>query len=171
MWRQLFSECNGFVSVTGNSNHNPSIRAGIYKDLGKFFAFNRKSTETLPDFLKLDNLQKAMPSKHIVFTEASTTSLSFDRAEVWNLFLIAMLLFLIAESVFGYPLQTFLQIKMNKGLSLDSWQIEWRNQHLVYSKLMCAFCFMGMQTWIRMKKIAKLLFGKFFVFLLFSCLL
>ena len=96
-------ECNGFVSVTGNSNHNPSIREGIYKDLGKFFAFNRKSTETLPDILKLENLQKAMPSKHIVFTEASTTSLSFDRAEVWNLFLIAMLLFLIAESVFGLP--------------------------------------------------------------------
>jgi hypothetical protein len=96
-------ECNGFVSVTGNSNHNPSIREGIYKDLGKFFAFNRKSTETLPDILKLENLQKAMPSKHIVFTEASTTSLSFDRAEVWNLFLIAMLLFLIAESFFGLP--------------------------------------------------------------------
>ena len=44
-----------------------------------------------------------MTSNHIVFSNASATSLSFDRAEVWNLFLIVMLLFLLVESVFGIP--------------------------------------------------------------------
>ena len=71
--------------------------------MGKLLAFNRTSSESLNEMLNSGELQKKMTSNHIVFSNASATGLSFDRAEVWNLFLIVMLLFLLVESVFGIP--------------------------------------------------------------------
>ena len=96
-------EYKGLVPVTGNPNQQPSVNAGIYKDMGKLLAFNRTSSESLNEMLNSGELQKKMTSNHIVFSNASATSLSFDRAEVWNVFLIFMLLFLLVESVFGIP--------------------------------------------------------------------
>ena len=89
--------------MTGHPNQQPSVNAGIYKDMGKLLAFNRTSSESLSEMLNSEELQKTMTSNHIFFTNASATGLSFDRAEVWNLFLIFMLLFLLVESVFGIP--------------------------------------------------------------------
>ena len=96
-------EYKGFFPVTGNPIQQPSVNAGIYKDMGKLLAFNRTSSESLNEMLNSGELQKKMTSNHIVFSNASATGLSFDRAEVWNLFLIVMLLFLLVESVFGIP--------------------------------------------------------------------
>ena len=96
-------EYKGLVPVTGNTDLQPSVNAGIYKDMGKLLAFNRSSSESLNEILNSEELQKTMTSNHIFFTNASATGLSFDRAEVWNLFLIFMHLFLLVESVFGIP--------------------------------------------------------------------
>ena len=106
-----FSECgdtasldyNGLVPVTGNPSQKPSLKAGIYKDLGKFLAFNRKATESVNEIFDRKQLQETMSSSHILWNDANATRLSFERAEIWNLFLIVMLLFLLAESLLGLP--------------------------------------------------------------------
>ena len=110
-----FSECgdstsldsNGLVPVTGDPSQKPSVKAGIYKDLGKFFAFNRKASECENEILDRDQLQATMSSSHILWSDASATSLSFERAEIWNFCLIVMLLFLLAESLLGLPVTNF----------------------------------------------------------------
>ena len=48
-----------------------------------------------------------MSSNHILWSDASSSSFSFERAEIWNLFLILMLLFLLAESLLGLPVDNF----------------------------------------------------------------
>jgi hypothetical protein len=106
-----FSECgdttsldyNGLVPVTGNPSQKPSLKAGIYQDLGKFLAFNRKATESVNEIFDRKKLQETMSSSHILWNDAHATQLSFERAEIWNLFLIVMLLFLLAESFLGLP--------------------------------------------------------------------
>ena len=110
-----FSECgdsaslnyNGLSSITGDPTQKPSLKAGIYKDLGKFLAFNRKSTESVDEILNRKELEETMSSTHILWSNASATSLSFERAEIWNFFLIVMLLFLLAESLLGLPVANF----------------------------------------------------------------
>ena len=106
-----FSECgdtasldyNGLVPVTGNPSQKPSLKAGIYKDLGKFLAFNRKATESVNEIFDRKQLQETMSSSHVLWNDANANRLSFERAEIWNLFLIVMLLFLLAESLLGLP--------------------------------------------------------------------
>ena len=98
---------DGLISITGKPSHKPSVKAGIYKDLGKFLAFNRKASESQNDLLYKEDLQKNMASEYILWSDALSTGLSFERAEVWNFFLIVMLLFLIAESLLGLPLANF----------------------------------------------------------------
>ena len=88
-------------SITGDPTQKPSLKAGIYKDLGKFLAFNRKSTESVDEILNRKELEETMSSTH------SATNLSFERAEIWNFFLIVMLLFLLAESLLGLPVANF----------------------------------------------------------------
>ena len=58
-------------------------------------------------FERLKELQKNMSSNHILWSDASSSSFSFERAEIWNLFLILMLLFLLAESLLGLPVDNF----------------------------------------------------------------
>ena len=94
-------------SITGDPTQKPSLKAGIYKDLGKFLAFNRKSTESVDEILNRKELEETMSSTHILWSNASATSLSFERAEIWNFFLIVMLLFLLAESLLGLPVANF----------------------------------------------------------------
>ena len=98
---------NGLVPVTGTPNHKPSVKAGIYKNLGKFLAFNRKATESQNEILNKESLQKTMPSNHIKWSNARTNSFSFERAEVWNFFLILMLFCLLAETLLGLPAANF----------------------------------------------------------------
>ena len=98
---------NGLVPVTGTPNQKPSVKAGIYKNLGKFLAFNRKATESQNEILNKENLQKTMPSNHIKWSNARTNSFSFERAEVWNFFLILMLFCLLAETLLGLPTANF----------------------------------------------------------------
>ena len=98
---------NGLVPITGTPNHKPSVKAGIYKSLGKLLAFNRKATESQNEILNKENLQKTMPSNHIKWSNARTNSFSFERAEVWNFFLILMLFCLLAETLLGLPAANF----------------------------------------------------------------
>ena len=95
------------VSITGNPNQKPSIKAGVYSDNRKIFAFNRKAAESQNVILTQKELQKNMSSNHILWSDASSSSFSFERAEIWNLFLILMLLFLLAESLLGLPADNF----------------------------------------------------------------
>ena len=95
------------VSITGNPNQKPSIKAGVYSDNRKIFAFNRKAAESQNVILTQKELQKNMSSNHILWSDASSSSFSFERAEIWNLFLILMLLFLLAESLLGLPVDNF----------------------------------------------------------------
>ena len=48
-----------------------------------------------------------MSSSYILWSDARTNSLSFERAEIWNLFLIMMLLFLLGEGLLGLPAANF----------------------------------------------------------------
>ena len=95
------------VSITGNPNQKPSIKAGVYSDNRKIFAFNRKAAESQNVILTQKELQKNMSSNHILWSDASSSSFSFERAEIWNLFLILMLLFLLVESLLGLPVDNF----------------------------------------------------------------
>ena len=110
-----FLECGDSTSmnsltwfrITGNPNQKPSIKAGVYSDNRKIFAFNRKAAESQNVILTQKELQKNMSSNHILWSDASSSSFSFERAEIWNLFLILMLLFLLAESLLGLPVANF----------------------------------------------------------------
>ena len=100
-------EYNELTPITGNPNQKPSVKAGIYKELGKFLAFNRKASESLDEILNREEMQKTMSSTHILWSDARTNSLSFEKAEIWNLFLIMMLLFLLGEGLLGIPAANF----------------------------------------------------------------
>ncbi|MAK46258.1 MAG: hypothetical protein CMI24_03210 [Opitutae bacterium] len=100
-------EYNELTPITGNPNQKPSVNAGIYKELGKFFAFNRKTSESQDEMLNQEEMKKTMSSNHILWSEARANSLSFERAEIWNLFLIIMLLFLLGEGLLGLPAANF----------------------------------------------------------------
>ena len=57
--------------------------------------------------LNQEEMKKTMSSNHILWSEARANSLSFERAEIWNLFLIIMLLFLLGEGLLGLPAANF----------------------------------------------------------------
>lgn len=100
-------EYNELTPITGNPNQKPSAKAGIYKELGKFLAFNRKASESKDEILNREEAQKTMSSSYILWSDARTNSLSFERAEIWNLFLIIMLFFLLGEGLLGLPAANF----------------------------------------------------------------
>ena len=56
---------NGLVPVTGSPNHKPSVKAGIYKNLGKFLAFNRKATESQNEILNKEKNFKGEWFSHV----------------------------------------------------------------------------------------------------------
>ena len=127
-------EYNGLVSITGKPNQKPSVKAGIYKDGGKFLAFNRKATESQNEILNKQELQQIMSSKNILFREARDSIFPFERAEVWNFFLIVMLLFLLAESLLGLPVANFsFRPKTTMSFALNSWRIDGGKASLGYS--------------------------------------
>ena len=95
---------NGLRSITGKPNEKPAIKAGIYKDLGKFMAFNRKASELQNKILKKEDFTETLSSEHIQWINSQTSNFSFARAEIWNFFLIVMLLFLLTESFLGLPM-------------------------------------------------------------------
>ena len=49
------------VSITGNPNQKPSIKAGVYSDNRKIFAFNRKAAESQNVILTQKNYKKICP--------------------------------------------------------------------------------------------------------------
>ena len=56
---------------------------------------------------------------------------------------------------------------MNKGLSLDSWQIEGETSTWFIASLCVLFAlYLGMQTWIRMKRNRKIALWEIFRFLI-----
>ena len=60
------------------------------------------------EILNKEELQKTMPSSHILYgAMLAQIALSFERAEVWNFFLILMLFFLLAETLLGLPAANF----------------------------------------------------------------
>lgn len=99
---------NELSSITGEPNEKPAIKAGIYKDLGKFLAFNRKASELRNKILQQEDLTQTLSSDHILWSDSRTSNFSFARAEIWNFFLIIMLFFLLAESLLGLPMSNFL---------------------------------------------------------------
>ena len=67
---------NELSSITGEPNEKPAIKAGIYKDLGKFLAFNRKASELRNKILQQEDLTQTLSSDHILWSDSRTSNFS-----------------------------------------------------------------------------------------------
>ena len=71
--------------------------------------YSKKDPEKLLHVIvKKEDLTQTLLSDHILWSDSRTSNFSFARAEIWNFFLIIMLLFLLAESLLGLPMSNFL---------------------------------------------------------------
>ena len=94
---------NGALSITGKKQNKPSAQAGIYKDLGSLFAVNRPVGETVDNLVEKNKLQNIVSTEHASWNDAQTATSSFKRAEIWNFFLILMIIFLLLEGALSIP--------------------------------------------------------------------
>ena len=92
-------------SLTGSQLENPITKAGVYQNLGRMVAFNRPQNESQTATTDKRDLKKVLTSSHAKWTQAETSGASLERAEIWNFFLLLMVIFLIAESLLGTPLR------------------------------------------------------------------
>ena len=135
-------------SITGEPNEKPAIKAGIYKDLGKFLAFNRKASELRNKILQQEDLTQTLSSDHILWSDSRTSNFSFARAEIWNFFLIIMLFFLLAESLLGLPMSNFLTKSKAMSFNLNSWQIQGDTSTWIFATcIVIASSYLAIRTW------------------------
>jgi hypothetical protein len=91
-------------SLTGNPFDKPTYKAGVYRNKNQLFAVNRPGLESNTESLRQQDLEETLRNSHINWSVANTGSSTFQKAEIWNLLLILMLLLLLGESFLGIPL-------------------------------------------------------------------
>ncbi len=94
---------NRALSITGEKQEKPSAQAGIYKDLGNLLAVNRPAGETVDNLVDKNELQDIVSTEHASWNDAQTATSIFKRAEIWNFFLILMIIFLLLEGALSIP--------------------------------------------------------------------
>jgi hypothetical protein len=94
---------NSALSITGEKQEKPSTQAGIYKDLGNLLAVNRPAGETVDNLVDKNKLQDIVSTEHASWNDAQTATSIFKRAEIWNFFLILMIIFLLLEGALSIP--------------------------------------------------------------------
>lgn len=91
------------ISLTGNKSDKPFLHAGIYKKLGSLTAINQPSIEYQSKELKQSELQELLTSQFIKWSESKALNFSNKKTEIWDLFLILMIAFLLIESLLSLP--------------------------------------------------------------------
>jgi hypothetical protein len=94
---------NRALSITGEKQEKPSTQAGIYKDLGNLLAVNRPAGETVDNLVDKNELQDIVSTEHASWNDAQPATSIFKRAEIWNFFLILMIIFLLLEGALSIP--------------------------------------------------------------------
>jgi hypothetical protein len=94
---------NSALSITGEKQEKPSTQAGIYKDLGNLLAVNRPAGETVDNLVDKNELQDIVSTEHASWNDAQPATSIFKRAEIWNFFLILMIIFLLLEGALSIP--------------------------------------------------------------------
>ena len=84
------------------------------------FAVNRPAGETVDNLVEKNKLQNIVSTEHASWNDAQTATSSFKRAEIWNLFLILMIIFLL-EGAFKQLTKSLGNSRVMFGS--DSWKI------------------------------------------------
>ena len=95
------------LAITGEKRDKPAINAGIYQHLGNLVAVNRPADESTYDQLENNQLRQLISSEYASWSDAQSANSSFQRAEIWNFFLVCMILFLLFEGALSLPPKSF----------------------------------------------------------------
>jgi hypothetical protein len=82
------------------------VQAGIYRSGDRLLAVNRPRVEDEPDILEASEAQRLLAAVGVQMLQERRTATDNLQGEVWRLFLVAMLLCLIGESVLVLPPKT-----------------------------------------------------------------
>jgi hypothetical protein len=92
-----------WVSVDSTQPKDIHTQAGVYRSGERLLAVNRPASEDEPDVLDIDQAHKLFGELPFQMMQDHRSPLGQLQGEIWRVFLVVMLLFLIGEGILILP--------------------------------------------------------------------